>query len=96
MFIIVLHKKDISILENIKSTLGVGGIYTQGSNTVQFCVSSVKDLIVLIEHFDKYPLITHKRVHYELFKQAFKLMERGEHLTFEGLHKIVAIKASLN
>jgi hypothetical protein len=29
-------------------------------------------------------------------KQAFKIVKRKEHLTPEGLHKIVAIKASIN
>ena len=28
--------------------------------------------------------------------QVIELMERREHLTLEGLHKIVAIKASMN
>jgi len=51
---------------------------------------------VIINHFDKYPLITQKRADYELFKQAVELMEQKEHLTPEGLAKIVALKASMN
>jgi hypothetical protein len=31
-----------------------------------------------------------------LFKQAFEIVKRKEHLIPEGLHKIVAIKASIN
>jgi hypothetical protein len=31
-----------------------------------------------------------------LFKQAVELIERGEHLTTEGLNKLVSIKASMN
>ena len=63
---------------------------------MKFLVQSVKDLQVIIEHFENYPLITQKRADYELFKQAVELMEQKEHLTMEGLEKIVAIKASLN
>jgi len=44
----------------------------------------------------KYPLITQKRSDYELFKQAVELMKQKEHLTEEGLRKLVAIKASMN
>jgi hypothetical protein len=33
---------------------------------------------------------------YYLFKQAFDLVSRKEHLTQEGLNKILAIKASIN
>lgn len=61
-----------------------------------FKVSSSKDLKVIINHFDKYTLITDKCSDFKLFKQAFQLMERQSHLTIEGLCKIVAIKAAVN
>jgi len=50
----------------------------------------------VIDHFDKYPLITQKLADYLLFKQAFELVKRKMHLTPEGLQKIVNIKASIN
>ena len=55
-----------------------------------------KDLAVLIDHFDNYPLITKKRADFELFKKVLELMNRQEHLTPEGLIKIVSLKASMN
>jgi len=55
-----------------------------------------KDLASIIKHFDNYPLLTQKQVDYLLFKQAFNIILNREHLTIEGIHKIVAIKASLN
>ena len=51
---------------------------------------------VIIPHFDKYPLITQKRADFELFKTAFEIINHQEHLTIEGLRKLVAIKTSLN
>lgn len=98
-FFINLNEKDVALLLKIKNFFRppVGSInFKKRSKSVQFIISSVKDLAVIIEHFDKYPLITQKRADYELFKQAFKLMERGEHLTIEGLQKILAIKVSMN
>jgi hypothetical protein len=50
-------------LELIRSTLGgVGNIYQNGygRDTILYRVSSVKDLRVIIDHFDKYPLITQR------------------------------------
>jgi len=92
-----LHQKDKALLENIQSYLGVGNIYiNQGHLSLQFKVQSVKDLVLLLKHFEKYPLLTQKRSDYELFKHAIRLMEQKEHLTSEGLAKIVALKASLN
>ena len=53
-------------------------------DAVKYQVSSIKDLAVIIEHFDKYPLITQKWSDYELFKQAVELIKRKEHLRVEG------------
>lgn len=51
---------------------------------------------IIINHLEKYPLITEKCKDYKLFRQAFHIMEHQEHLTVDGLHKFVAIKASMN
>ena len=65
-FTIGLNKKDRLILEHIKAFLGTGNIYNQGSEAVQLRVQSIKELEMVITHFDKYPLISKKRVDYEL------------------------------
>jgi hypothetical protein len=49
-----------------------------------------------LAHFENYPLITQKWADYQLFKRAFDIIESKEHLTIEGLKKLVAIKASIN
>lgn len=95
-FSIHLHKKDIFILEAIKNYLGVGEVYTQGTVSAQYRVFSIKDLQLVIDHFDRYPLISQKFGDYSLFKQAYLLLTNKEHLTPEGLRKIIAIRASIN
>lgn len=50
--------------------------------------------MVIIDHFDKYPLITQKYDYYILFKMV-NLVQNNEHLTVEGLQKFLAIKASM-
>lgn len=86
------------MLERIQRYFGVGVISRQqGKDIISYRVNVHKDLIgVIIPHFDKYPLITKKRADYELFKQVVDLMGRKEHLTSDGLQKIVNIRASLN
>jgi len=59
-------------------------------------VSSFKDMPAVLDFFDKYPLITQKLGDYILFKQAHEMIKNKEHLTLEGLSKLVGIKASLN
>jgi len=96
VFIIKLHKKDLSILEDIKKTLHIGKIRKSGENCVQYVVESFKELQVIVNHFYKYPLVTAKVSDFLLFKQCFEMIKNGEHLTEEGLLKIVTLKSSLN
>jgi len=95
-FQIHLHKKDLFILEAMKNFLGVGKIYVQGEVSVEYRVFSIKDLKIVLDHFDKFPLISQKYVDYLLFKEAYLLLINREHLTSEGLRKIISIKASIN
>jgi len=63
---------------------------------VVFAVESVKDLQVIIDHFDKYPLLTAKSSDFLIFKQCFEIIKEKNHLTTEGLLSLVALKSSLN
>ena len=96
IFSINLHNKDIKLLKALQRTLGVGKIYKSGADAVQYRVSSLKNLKIIINHLDNYPLITKKCADYLLFKQVVGLIENKQHLTLKGLNKIVGIKASLN
>ena len=73
----------------------MGKIYTSGSSAT-YEVNSLKELEIIITHFNKYCLISQKYSDFELFKAAIALIKTGEHLTLEGLQKIVDIKASMN
>ena len=75
----------------------VGNISKERKNVVQYRVASLRDLTnIVIPHFDKYPLITQKKADFILFKQVIELMNRKEHLTEEGLIKVLSIKESIN
>ena len=96
-FEISLKENDYAILKQIKNLFCVGSInYNKKTKSFLFRVSSSKDLKIIIDHFDKFPLITQKRADFELFKKVFNLMLRNQHLTMEGLRIIVAIKGSMN
>jgi len=43
---------------------------------VQFRVFSIKELEIILNHFDQYPLISKKRADFLLFKEAFKLIKK--------------------
>lgn len=96
-FTIVLHDRDRALLENVQLFFnGIGGIDKHGKTSSKYRVSSIKDLSIIIDHFDKYPLLTQKRANYLLFKRAFELVLRKEHNTPEGFHALLSIKAAIN
>ena len=49
-----------------------------------------------MEYFANYPLITQMRADCELLKRINDIMLNKQHITEDGLHKIVALKASMN
>ena len=96
-FVIELHVKDITILEAIKNTLGVGTVRKISKrDMVRYSVESMRDLPKIIAHFDEYELKSAKFSDYLLFKKCLELIQNKEHLTENGLLQIVNIKSSLN
>jgi hypothetical protein len=95
-FSIGLHKKDLAFLENIRLFFGVGGISKKGTNGVQYYMNSPKDLLIIENHLEKYPLLTQKQTDFILFKNIVELIRHKEHLTLEGLNEIVSYKAAMN
>ncbi len=59
-------------------------------------IRSLKELQIIINHFDRYPLLSQKLVDYNLFKDAILLIKNKEHLNKEGFRKVLYLKASIN
>ena len=97
-FEITLNSVDFNILQEIKDFFGVGSIYTKNTqNVTSYIVTKKSDLInVIIPHFIKFPLQTQKRVDFELWSKILVLMKNKEHLTPEGLLKVMSLKTALN
>ena len=96
-FSISLHIKDKPLLEQIKILFRhVGSITKYGPQSLHLQVQSIKELKIIIDHFEKFPLLTNKRADFELFKRVLILIKNKEHLTPEGLRKIIAIRAAMN
>ena len=75
----------------------MGRIGKERNNCRDFIIGSLDQILTkVIPHFENYPLKTQKYADYLLFREAVMMMQRKEHLTVEGLKKLVAIKASMN
>jgi len=95
VFSIHLHSKDIDILYLIQKFFGVGNITLHG-NSAMYQITKLGDLVIIIDHFNLYPLLTQKYADFLLFKKAFDIIKDKKHLTIEGLHDLISIRASLN
>ena len=95
MFSITLNKKDLPLLKAIQNYFKVGNI-SQSNKMVIYAVDSIREIDVILIHFDKYSLITQKLSDFLIFKQCFNLIKQKEHLTEKGLLKIMSLKGSMN
>ena len=91
VFSISIHPRDKALLEKIHKYFRVGRVIVRSDGYIQFRVDAIKDLLQILAHFDKYPLLTKKRFDYDYFKQVIVLILRKKHLTTEG-----QIRLSLN
>lgn len=96
-FLIGLHRKDVGLLRDIQGYLGgIGRIGKFAKDAYALRVNTIAQMLKIIDHFDKYPLISQKHADYLLWREIIFMMQRKEHITSEGLLTILSLRASLN
>jgi hypothetical protein len=64
--------------------------------SITYSISGIKNFkTVLFPHFKNFPLLKQKAADLILFVKIIEIMFTKEHLTIEGLHKIINIRASI-
>lgn len=98
-FSIELHKKDIAILYMMKTFFNTGSIIERvrkGKPTSIYSVQSVKTLYEnIIPHFNKYPLLTQKKIDFLLFSDAVEIMYNTKILEISHINKILSYKSCM-
>lgn len=102
-FAVVQGMKSLESLKLMRDFFGVGGLYinkrrdNHKEHLYRLCVRRRDDLTkVIIPFFQRYKLRTSKRNDFENFVRCMKMIEKGKHLTTEGLIKIVKITEVMN
>lgn len=96
-FKIKLHIRDKDLLEKIKIFFKQAGNISIKDRFVYYQVCAKNEIInIIIPHFEKHPLSTHKQNDFLLFKKIMDLINNNEHLNKEGIIKIINLKANLN
>lgn len=91
---VVQHIRDKNLMANFVDFFNSGAIY-ENTGHVSYKASKLSGINeIIIPHFKEYPLQGYKFRDYEKFCSVALLMKNKEHLTREGLDKIMEIKNS--
>ena len=96
-FTVVQHQVDEQVLHALKAYFGCGVVRKNHGTRCSYRVRGQQNLLQkILPFFEKHQLKTRKRVDFAKFRKVILLMEKGEHLTPEGLETIRQIKTSMN
>ena len=97
-FRISQHERDNLLMESLMKYLGSGKLYKySGKPAVVYTVFKFSEITnLLIPFFEKYPILGVKQLDYLDWCKIAKLVNKGSHLTLEGLNKIREIKSGMN
>ena len=96
-FTVVQHQRDVQVLHALKSYFGCGVVRSNHGDRMAYRVRSIEHLLnKIIPFFMQHQLKTKKRVDFQKFRRVLLKMQKGGHLTSEGLEEIRCIKKQMN
>jgi len=95
-FRIVQHYKNINVLYSLKKFFGYGVVRKNHDDRYELRIRDINQLIVVVDFFQKHPLKTTKNVDFRKFAKVVRWMQKGKHLTIEGLEEIVKTSMEMN
>ena len=100
-FTVVQHEQDVKVLYALKAFFGCGVVRVnrkdKTSTRMAYRVRNVKHLLDIISPFFlEHHLKTQKNVEFRKFRKVLLLMDKGKHLTNEGLEEIQEIVNQMN
>ena len=96
-FAVVQHKRDVQVLQALKSYFGCGVVRVNHGERVAYRVRGQDDLRKnIIPFFIKHPLKTKKNVDFIKFRHVLEMMKAEVHLTAEGVEEIRSVADQMN
>lgn len=96
-FNICQHSRDKSLLECISSYLNCGNVLETSRGEVNFDVHKFSDNYgKILEFFSNYPIHGVKALDFNDWKLVAEIVKSKDHLTKEGVEKIIKIKSNMN
>ena len=96
-FTVVQHERDVQILYALKDYFGCGVVRVNHGDRMAYRVRKLQNLTEnIVPFFMKHPLKTKKNVDFRKFRSVLLKMEKGVHLTSEGVEEIRQIANQMN
>ena len=96
-FTVVQHEANVHLLYALKKFFGCGVVRKNHADRMAYRVRNAQHLRQrIIPFFEKHPLKSRKRQDFIKFRRILLMMERGEHLTAEGVERIRVIASKMN
>ncbi len=96
-FTVVQHERDVQILYALKQFFGCGVVRRNHAERMAYRVRGLQHLRErIVPFFEQHPLKTKKHLDFLKFRRILLLMERGAHLTAEGIEQIRTIASQMN
>ena len=80
----------------IKEFLGGNIGYRKNQDTYYYGSTSFASARNVINYFDHYHLLSTKHINYLKWRKAYLIIQKKDHLTKEGLEKIIKLKNTMN
>ena len=96
-FTVVQHKRDVQILHALKDYFGCGVVRVNHGDRMAYRVRSKQHLLDhIVPFFLEHPLKTKKNVDFRKFRKVVLMMEKGIHLTADGVGEIRTVASTMN
>ena len=95
-FRIVQHEWDVQVLHALKRFFGAGVVRRNREDRQELRIRELKALSRVVSFFERHPLKTKKNVDFKRFARIIHKMEKGQHLTPEGLKEIIEISLKMD
>ena len=100
-FTVVQHEQDVKVLNALKAFFKCGVVRVnrkdKTSTRMAYRVRNIRHLLDIISPFFlEHQLKTQKNVEFRKFRKVLLLMDKGKHLTEEGLEEIRDIVGQMN
>jgi LAGLIDADG endonuclease len=90
-----IKQKNPELLNLVANALG-GNVYKLIDNMYSYSTINFKNAFNVVNYFDNFHLLNaSKLINYIKWRKAYRIIQRKEHLTFEGINKIRKLQENL-